>query len=141
MEIVEIFAFKPFIHNKIPLYLMPVSAGKANPVENEIDKIIDLNEFLVEHPAATFFARIKGDTLKDAGINDDDILIVDTVLEPKDGKIVIASVNGDMTVKIYRFIDGVEYLQSQKDHFMPMKIEPYLEFVVVGVVTKVIHSL
>jgi DNA polymerase V len=120
---------------------MPVSAGKANPVENEIDKIIDLNEFLVEHPAATFFARIKGDTLKDAGINDDDILIVDTVLEPKDGKIVIASVNGDMTVKIYRFIDGVEYLQSQKDHFMPMKIEPYLEFVVVGVVTKVIHSL
>jgi DNA polymerase V len=141
MEVVEIFAFQPDINYKIPLFQMSVSAGIPVPVESEIEKIVDLNEFLVTHPAATFFARVRGSSLADVGINDNDILIVDTAIEPQEGKIVIVSINEELSVKIYRDVDGEIYLQSQNKQFLPMSIEPYMEFELVGVVTKVIHSL
>ncbi|MGA2298505.1 MAG: S24 family peptidase, partial [FCB group bacterium] len=126
MEIVEIFTFEAITTQQIPLYQMSVSAGKPVPVENEIDKVIDLNEFLVEHPAATFFARVRGTDLKDVGINDDDILIVDRVKQPEDGKIVIVSIGEALSVKIYRNVNGEIFLQSRNKQFLPMSIEPYM---------------
>ena len=141
MEVVELFTFHPTSNQKIPLFSMSVSAGFPVPVDNDIDRLIDLNEFLVEHPAATFFARVRGSSLVAAGIRDDDILIVDSSKEPEDWKIVVASVNGELTVKIYRNIDGEIFLQSNNMQFLPLKIEPYLKFEILGVVTKVIHSL
>lgn len=141
MANIEIFGYEPHTSQKLPLFLMSVSAGFPIPVEHEIEKEIDLNEFLVEHPAATFFARVKGFSLETIGINDSDVLICDTAIEPTDGKLVLVLVNNELTVKFYRCIDGEVFLQSQNLSFMPLKIEPYIEFSVVGVVTKVIHSL
>jgi DNA polymerase V len=141
MDIIEVYSYQPGKMRLIPFFSMSVSAGVPSPVDDDIDKVVDLNEFLVEHPAATFFARVKGNTLSEIGISDNDILIVDTVIEPEDGKVVVASINGDLTVKIFRNIDGEEFLQSGNLQFHPIRIEPYLEYEIMGVVTKVIHSL
>jgi DNA polymerase V len=141
MSVLEILAFEPTSSERIPLYAMSVSAGLPVPVENDIDKVIDLNEFLVEHPVATFFARVKGDVLNSVGIQNDDILIVDTAIAPKDGKTVIASINNELTVKIYREVGGQVYLQSNNNQFVPKSIGSELDYEIVGIVSKVIHSL
>jgi DNA polymerase V len=82
-----------------PLFLSGVSAGFPSPVEDYVDRKLDLNELLIKNPAATFFVRVAGDSMIDAGIHNDDILIVDRALEAGNGKIVIAVYNGELTVK------------------------------------------
>jgi len=141
MEMIEIIGFRATTNHKIPLFTMSVPAGAPAPlVDNDIDKIIDLNEFLIEHPAATFFARIRSTSLKEMGIQDGDILIVDTSIQPKDGKLVLVSINNELTVKIYRQINGNEFLQSYNTQFLPMAIEPFMKFDIIGVITRAIHS-
>ncbi len=141
MESLEIFAYQPKKGHKIPLFQMSVSAGFPAPVEHDIDKIVDLNEFLIEHPAATFFARVNGHNLRRMGINDGDVLIIDTAVDPEDSKLVVALINGELTLKHYREINGKKYLQADDKSFVPLSIEPYLDFNLIGVVTKIIHSL
>jgi DNA polymerase V len=75
----------------LPLYLAPVSAGFPSPAEDYLDRALDLNELLISNPAATFYVRASGDSMRDAGIQTSDILIVDRAIEPRPGKIVIAA--------------------------------------------------
>ncbi len=141
MEPIEILGFHPSSMKKIPLFTMSVSAGLPVPVDSDIDKEVDLNEFLVEHPAATFFAKVHGYSFEKAGIRDGDILIVDTGLDPTDGKFVVVVINDELTVKVHRIVDGRTYLQSHDKKFVPKDIEPFMSFDILGVVTKVIHTL
>ncbi len=143
MEVIKIIGYQTAAgdYTKLPLFTMSVAAGVPTPVDTHIDKEIDLNEFLVDHPAATFFGKVSGDSLKHYGIRDNDILIVDTSVEPSDGKIVLASISGELSIKIYRVVEDEVYLESNDNHFLPLKIEGYMEFVLLGVVTKIIHSL
>ena len=141
MEPIEILGFHPSSVEKIPLFTMSVSAGIPVPADSDIDKEVDLNEFLVEHPAATFFAKVHGYSFEEAGIKDGDILIVDTGLEATDGKFVVVLVNDNLTIKIYRVIDDRVYLQAHDKKFIPKDIDPFMSFDILGVVTKVIHSL
>jgi DNA polymerase V len=137
---IEILGFRRKGSSRLPLFTMSVSAGKPVPVDEEIEREIDLNEFLVEHPAATFFARVKGDSMQFAGITDGDILIVDTSLQAVDGKVVVVSVQGEITLKIFRIIDGGEYYESHSGQFLPLGIDNLIDAKMLGVVTKVIHS-
>lgn len=82
-----------------PLFSSGVSAGFPSPADDYIDRELDLNEYLIANPVATFFVRVAGDSMIGAGINHDDILIVDRSIEPASGKIVIAIVDGELTVK------------------------------------------
>ncbi len=141
MEVIEIFRLRNNSSSRIPLFSMSVAAGSPVPAESEIENLLDLNEFLIEHPASTFFAHVTGDNLIEAGIEDGDILIVDTSKEPRDGKIVIVMLNGDLSVKIYRENEGKPYLQTDNEQFIPLEIESGLKFEVIGVVTKAIHSI
>ncbi len=143
MEIIEIIGFSPNseVSVKLPLFIGSVSAGIPNPVDSEVDAEIDLNEYLVTHPAATFFVRVSGLNLEFSGIADGDLLIVDTSIEPKDGKIVVAILKNHLTIKIYRVIDGEIFLESHNHQFIPLKIEPYMEYTILGTVTKIIHNL
>jgi len=75
----------------LPLYLTPVSAGFPSPAEDYLDRALDLNERLISNPAATFYVRASGDSMRDAGIQSGDILVVDRAVEPRPGKIVIAA--------------------------------------------------
>ncbi len=141
MNNVELLDISSNAGTKIPFFAMSVPAGYPDIIEPDIDKVVDLNEFLIEHPATTLFARVTGDFGKGAEIRNGDILIVDAGIEPVDGKYVIVSVNGEMTVKIYKEIDNEKYLISANLSFMPLMREEYINHHLIGVVRKVIHSL
>ena len=125
---------------QLPLYLEKISAGFPSPGEDYVDKELDLNDHLIKHPAATFFVRVEGDSMINAGIHDADLLIVDRSLEPGDRKIVIAVINGEMTVKRIRKQNNKLYLIPENNNFKYLEITPDSEFQVWGVVTYVIHK-
>lgn len=143
MSEVQIIALqtKDNLIKKIPYYTMSVSAGKPIPAENEIETHIDLNELLIEHPGSTFFAKVTGINFKKSGIFDGDVLVIDTSVEPTDGRMIIAVINGELTVKRYRVIENEVFLESHNGQFVPLHIKPYIEYIILGTVTKVIHSL
>jgi len=106
-----------------------------------LEQQLDLNEHLIQHPAATFFVRVDGDSMVGAGIQSGDILIVDRSLEPLSGRIVIAVVDGAFTVKRIRLASsGGILLEPENPTFSPIRIGPGSDFQVWGVVTYVIHS-
>ncbi len=140
MDNIEIFGFRPDSDRKIPMFTMSVSAGLPVPVDEDVERVIDLNEYLVEHPAATFFARVSGNSLAESGIRNGDVLIVDASIDPTDGRLVVASISNEPMVRVYREIEGCTYLESHDKRFLPVKIEPFMQFAVMGVVTRVIHS-
>lgn len=124
-----------------PLFLNPVQAGFPSPAEDYIERKLDLNEHLIEHPAATFFVRVEGDSMLGAGIHKGDILIVDRSLEAVNGRIIIAVLNGEFTVKRLKKDGDAIYLVPENPKFPKIQIEPSWDFQVWGVVTYVIHNV
>lgn len=126
---------------RIPFYQSLISAGFPSPAEDHVEDQLDLNELLIKHPAATFFLKVSGNSMIKAGIHHGDILIVDRTLEPKNGKVVIASVSGELTVKRLK-IDGKKVqLVPENDAYRPIDITGEEELRIWGVVTNVIHGL
>jgi DNA polymerase V len=125
---------------KLPLYISTVKAGFPSAADDYLDKTLDLNEYLVKNPAATFFVRVSGESMIGAGISSGDILIVDRSLEPQDKKVAVAIVNGEFTVKRIRKKDGKLFLVAENKEFKPIEITPSMDFEVWGIVVHVIHS-
>lgn len=136
----EIIGFEKRTKLALPLYLASVPAGFPSPAEDYIDKKLDLNEFLVRHPAATFFVRVHGHSMSDAGISPGDILVVDRAVEARDGNIVIAALDGELTVKRLKMSKGRILLVAENPDFSPTEIHPEATFEVWGVVTYIIHK-
>jgi DNA polymerase V len=131
-----------FVRNRcyeLPLYGCAVPAGFPSPADDHLDGTIDLNEFLIKHPSATFFVRASGESMKGAGIHDGDVLIVDRSLEPVDGKIVIAAVDGELTVKRLRRKGGRTTLEPDNPDYPVLDLHDGQDAVIWGVVTSVIH--
>ena len=127
---------------QLPLYLSKVSAGFPSPAENDIAEKLDLNEYLIKHPAATFLVRANGQSMINAGIHENDILVVDRSLAPADGKIVIAAIDGQLTVKrLKRHGKGQIFLLAENPSHPPIEIREGNEVYIWGVVTNVIHSV
>ena len=124
-----------------PLFLSGVSAGFPSPADDYLDRRLDLNEHLIKNPAATFFVRVAGDSMTGAGINDDDMLIVDRSLEPANGNIVIAVINGELAVKRLLKKNGDCQLVAENQHYPPLDINEDTPLEIWGVVTYAIHSL
>ena len=127
--------------NEISLFVDPVQAGFPSPAAGDIERKLDLNEYLIEHPSATFFVRVQGNSMIGAGIHEGDILIVDRALTPGDGKVVIAVVNGEFTVKRLVIKEGKKVLMPENPRFAPIKIEEGSDCQIWGVVTYAIHKL
>ena len=125
---------------KIPLFESGVSAGFPSPADDYLDLPIDLNEFLIKHPAATFYVRVKGDSMEGAGIRNGDLLIVDRAEEPRSNSIVLGVIDGDFTVKRIRKKGGELYLLPDNPDYKPIKINDNMDFQVWGVVTYVVHK-
>jgi DNA polymerase V len=125
---------------EIPLYASKVSAGFPSPADDYLEQKLDLNTHLIQHPAATFFVRASGDSMKNAGIQSGDMLIVDRSLAPAHGKIVIAAVQGELTVKRLSCQNGRVTLMPENPAFSPIDITNEQEIVIWGVVTHVIHE-
>lgn len=127
---------------RLPLYLNPVAAGFPTHTEDYIDANIDLNRHLVKHPETTFLVRVVGESMKDAGIHPNDMLIVDRSIEVTSGQVVIAVVNGELTVKrIRRNHQNKLWLMPENESFSPIEIDENTDFHIWGVVTNVIHAL
>tara|TARA_B100001564_G_scaffold301314_1_gene268603 strand:- start:55 stop:558 length:504 start_codon:yes stop_codon:yes gene_type:complete len=126
---------------ELPLYSCKISAGFPSPADDHLEKKLDLNSHLIKHPAATFFVRVNGDSMINAGINDNDILIVDRSLKPSHGKIVIAVVDGQMTVKRLHKRSGKLILMPENNHFKPIEITESMTVEIWGVVVTSIHSV
>jgi len=141
LRVSEIWGFDGKKKMKIPLFTTGISAGFPSPADDFIDKSLDLNEFLITHPSATFFVRVEGTSMIEAGINPGDILIVDKALEPNPGSIVIATLDGEFTVKRLQWQGGKCYLLAANPDFEPIEIEGSMMVEVWGVVTYVIHKV
>jgi DNA polymerase V len=125
----------------LPLLAGKVAAGFPSPADDYIEKPLDLNELLVQKPAATFFARAQGESMLGAGIHHNDILVVDRSIEPAPGKIVICALNGELTVKRLERDNGLWKLKAENKDYPDIAIYEELEMVIWGVVTNVIHPL
>ena len=115
--------FKTNIQNKIyhQFYNCSVTAGFPSPADDYLEDKLDLNEYLIKHPAATFFVRVAGDSMINAGIYNNDIIIVDRSIKPKHGKIVVAALDGQMTIKrLYRRDDKIMLL-PENELFKPIE--------------------
>jgi len=123
----------------LPLFAARVQAGFPSPADDHLERSIDLNEELIQHPAATFFVRVKGESMHDAGIQSGDILVVDRSLDPTDRKIVVAMIDGEFTVKRFRNQDGRIFLEAANEQFPKIEVSGDQELVVWGVVSFVIH--
>ena len=124
-----------------PLFLSGVSAGFPSPADDYLDRKLDLNEHLVKNPAATFFVRVAGDSMTGAGISDNDILVVDRSLEPSSNNIVIAVVNGELTVKRLLKTRGSWRLIAENRDYPPLEINEETPLEIWGVATYAIHTL
>lgn len=123
-----------------PLYLMAIKAGFPSPADDYVEKTLDLNEYLIRHPAATFFVRVSGDSMVPL-ICHGDILVVDRALTPKNGSIVIAAINGELTVKRYCMANGNAKLVAENDAYQPIALTPQIDFMLWGVVIHIIRSV
>ncbi|MCB9487389.1 MAG: translesion error-prone DNA polymerase V autoproteolytic subunit [Deltaproteobacteria bacterium] len=124
-----------------PQFSSRVSAGFPSPADDYVEGELDLNRHLIKHPAATFFVRVSGDSMIGAGIHSGDLLVVDRAVEPTTGKIVVAIVDAEMTVKRLQKRDGRPFLMAENDAYAPIAITEDNDVEVWGVVTAVIHEL
>jgi DNA polymerase V len=127
--------------HSLTLFMIPVSAGFPSLAEDYIEGKLDLNTYLVQHPSATFFVRVAGDSMVGAGIHSGDLLVVDRALEPVLGRVVIAVVNGELTVKRLCKNGQRLLLLAENNSYHPLEINEHTEFQIWGVVTNVIHPL
>lgn len=125
----------------IPLFSSRVQAGFPSPVDDIQEGTLDLNSYLIKHKGATFFVRVIGESMINVGIFPGDILIVDKALPYSSGKIVIAVLNGEMTVKRLRQEKGQILLISENDNYPSIPVGTEDDFSIWGVVTNVIHAL
>jgi DNA polymerase V len=126
---------------RLPLFASKIAAGFPSPADDYVEKTLDLHELLVTQPASTFFGRAEGVSMINAGIFPNDILVINRVLEPTPGKIVICAVNGELTVKRLER-DGENWiLKAENPAYPDIAIHEELEMVIWGVVTHAIHPL
>ena len=126
---------------KQPLFVAEVPAGFPSPAADYEEDKLDLNRYLIKNPAATFFVRVTGDSMEGAGIHHGDLLVVDRSIEPRDKSIVIAVINGELTVKRIRIRKSKITLEPENVNYRAHQITEDIEFEVWGVATNVIHRL
>lgn len=152
----QIFSYKyPSTPLLLPLVLSVVEAGFPSPAEGQIDRALDLNELLIDHPSSTYFVRVQGDSMSGAGIYHGDLLIVDRSKQPKSGDVIIAALNGTFTVKRWRPFRGqlssnrynnsswgslnCAELVAEHPDYPPITVSANDDFMIWGVVQYTIH--
>ncbi len=128
------------LHPPLPLVGGAVAAGFPSPAGDYMDTRIDIYEYLIQHPTATFYVRVKGNSMINASIHDGDLLVVDRSIEPRNNQIVIAIIDGEFTVKRISKYNNKLYLIPENEKFKPIEITDTMDFEVWGVVTYVIHK-
>lgn len=124
----------------LPLGAGKVAAGFPSPATDHVEQRLDLSEYLVLHPEATFFLRVKGDSMTGAGIHHGDLLIVDRSLSPVSGRVVVAALNGELTVKRLHRSRGKLTLKAENPAYPDIPVSDEQDFQIWGVVAHVVHT-
>ena len=122
----------------LPFVDVGISAGFPSPADDFIEISIDLNNHLIKHKDSTFFAKVKGHSMKDAGIFDGDLLVIDKSLAPQDGKIAICQIDGEFTVKRIKIEKNIVWLVAENEDYKPIKVTEENELMIWGIV---LHSI
>ncbi|RXZ42643.1 LexA family protein [Crenobacter cavernae] len=125
----------------LPLFASRVPAGFPSPADDLKEAGIDLNAFLVDHPQTTFLVNVRGDSMINAGIHDGDLLLVDRSIEPRPGKVVVAVIDGELTVKRLKRDGERVWLMPDNPAYPPIAVTEDASFFIWGVVTNVIHPM
>lgn len=141
MNVAAVYAPDLSTRYKLPVFLGRLPAGFPSPADDYIEGKLDLNRHLIKHPAATFFVRVSGDSMIEAGIHTGDLLVVDRSLEAVDGNVIVAALDGELTVKrLYKRGKALRLLPANTN-YQPIEIQVQQTFEIWGVVTSVIHAL
>jgi DNA polymerase V len=124
-----------------PLYSHSISAGFPSPADDYIEDRLDLNELLISNKSATFFLRVKGDSMINAGIHDGDIIVVDRSVQAMHRSIVVAVVDGELTVKRLLTYNGITELHAENPRYAPIRLQEGQELMIWGVVTSAVHQV
>ncbi|MGL2963378.1 LexA family protein [Flavobacterium sp. RSB2_4_14] len=119
---------------QLPLFDTGISAGFPSPADDFIELSIDLNKHIIKHKDTTFFAKVKGHSMKNVGIFDGDLLVIDKSLEPQDGRIAICQIDGEFTIKRIKKEENVIWLIAENEDYKPIKVTPENDFVIWGIV-------
>ena len=125
---------------ELELYQSSVSAGFPSPADDYVDVKLDLNKYLIKHPSATFYVRVKGNSMINANIHDGDLLIVDKSKIPQNNDIAICVIDGDFTVKRLKMQGDDIFLIPENPDYQPIKVVDGNNFQVWGVVSYIIHK-
>jgi DNA polymerase V len=125
----------------LPLAGAAVAAGFPSPADDYIESRIDLNDVLIRHPSSTFFLRVNGDSMRDAGILNGDLLVVDRAVEPRAGRVVVAVLDGGFTLKYLNRHQGRWRLEAAHPDYPPLELGDCDDARIWGVAIHAIHSL
>jgi DNA polymerase V len=140
-NIIDIYSASTETKLELPLINTGISAGFPSPALDFVDLKIDINNHLIKHPTATFFGRVKGESLKNAGISDGDLLVIDRSLEPADSKIAVCYIDGEFTAKRIKVADKKVFLMPENEDYKPIEVKECNDFTVWGIVTHVIKDV
>lgn len=141
MKVTEILGVDDSEGLSVPFYEVSVAAGAPAYIPTYFESTINVSKELIRNQKATFCVRVNGQSMVDAGIDDGDLLIVDRSLEPENKNIILAVINGEYTVKrLYKSGPDL-FLQPENKNHNPIKITPYMDFRIWGVVTGLIKKL
>jgi DNA polymerase V len=125
----------------IPLFATRIAAGFPSPADDYVEARLDLNELLVQRQEATYFLRVKGDSMLGAGIHPGDLIVVDRSIEAEDGHVVVAEVDGELTVKRLRWLADLPELHPENPAYPVIRFKEGQELRIWGVVTSAVHSV
>lgn len=138
---VELFSVESNLFIELPIVKSGISAGFPSPADDFLDSSIDLNKELIKHPSSTFYGRVRGNSMINAGLNDGDLLVIDKSLEPRNGKIAVCYIDGEFTIKRIKIDKDCVYLLPANTEYNPIKVTADNDFIVWGIVTNVIKSV
>lgn len=125
---------------ELPVINTGISAGFPSPAMDFIDVSIDMNKYLIKRPTATFYGRVKGVSMKNCGIDDGDLLVIDKSIPPANNKIAVCYIDGEFTVKRINVNEGACWLIPENKNYKPIKITEDNDFQIWGIVTHVIKT-
>ena len=124
----------------VPFFDVGISAGFPSPADDFIELTIDLNKEFIKNRDSTYFAKVKGHSMKNAGINDGDLLIIDKSLEPQNNQIAVCQIDGEFTVKRIKIEEKIVWLIAENEDYKPIKVTPENDFMIWGIVTNSIKT-
>ncbi len=131
----EFFSANTGTHVHLPYFDGGIAAGFPSPAQDFEDLKIDLNTELISSPSSTFYARVKGTSMQDAGISDGDILVIDKSIEPHNGATAVCFIDGEFTLKYIKIEKDAVYLVPANPKFQPIKVTEENDFCIWGIVT------